>query len=77
MKKETLTLLKQVVCLLDNGVKPYQLQIVLYQFDSSFRNGVSFEFERFVNRIDLFFDEDFDKKTLKASFIDLDKVIEK
>lgn len=74
MKPETLKILKTIVLLLDNGLEPSSLERVLSSIGYEYNNGVNYELYYFIKRLDLFFDEDFDSKTLVADRFDLYKV---
>tara|TARA_R100001460_G_scaffold28324_2_gene56798 strand:- start:18698 stop:18925 length:228 start_codon:yes stop_codon:yes gene_type:complete len=74
MKPETLKILKTVVLLLDNGLEPSSLERVLSGIGCEYNNGVNYELYYFIKRLDLFFDEDFNSKTLVVDRFDLYKV---
>jgi hypothetical protein len=79
MRPETLRLLKRVVCLLENGVKPCQLKWVLRQFgtEENAKHNVNWQFEYFISRLDLFWDEDFSEKDLAVCWTTFDKPVKK
>ena len=77
MNQELLKLMKQVVCLLDNGVKPANLQHVLGQMGCEYNNGVNFEWHYFIKRLEKFYDDDFNSDNLQCHRHDFDTVADK
>lgn len=75
MNKELLELMKKVVCLLDNGVEPVMLQHVLGKMECDYNNGVNFEWHYFINRLEMFYDDDFNSDDLKCHRHDIDLVV--
>ena len=77
MNKELLELMKKVVCLLDNGVQPAMLQHVLGKMECDYSNGVNFEWHYFINRLEMFYDDDFNYDDLKCHRHDIDLVVKR
>mgnify|MGYP003116330812 FL=1 len=76
MKPETLDLLKKVLCLLENGVKPSRLYEVLREFGIT-KNHINWQFDYFIQRLDLFWDDDFDEDTLENDWMSFNNLKKK
>lgn len=76
MKPETLDLLKKVLCLLENGVKPHRLYEVLREFGIT-KNHINWQFDYFIQRLDLFWDDDFDEDDLENDWMSFNNLKKK
>ena len=74
MNKDLLVLLKKVVLLLENGVKPSDLSHVLSNMGEAYNNGLNFEFKHIFERLSRYYDKDFKESNFKTSMYDIDKV---
>ena len=76
MKPETLDLLKKVVCLLENGVTSHNLYAVLREFGIT-KNHINWQFAYFFQRLDLFWDDDFNEDDLEYDWMSFDNLKKK